>query len=243
MIKINDIINEYKIGVYESYDNGNITYDEKNILLENIDSYSETYENIYNKIYKEYESDNITLRESVELMSYMHDKLLMEHGGAHRKYLKMLASKQDKLDKLSKYATGTRKKKIDQASHDLSNEYLSYVNSRRYTDCTTNTKDGLDKKQFRSSDGVGSEDKFYSGDKHVKISHNEKLKNKSIKKGNIDPNMINDYRIGKERFKKDFGGPERGEYDPPVSRYKNSNTSPKKQESKKSNKFDDELYD
>ena len=179
---------------------------------------------------------------------------VLEHGGAYRRYMKMLEDKQKKADKLSKYATGERKRKYDQESHDLSNEYLTYTNGRRYSQNESRTKDGIEqgRRYFVNNSG---ERQFAKGDIHVNIADDRAL----FKRNGIDHNEHVDFIRGKKSFKKDFGGPQKKtEYDVIHSGYKRSKSGPdfksmtniskkkeiKKPESKHSSvKFDDELYD
>lgn len=178
------------------------------------------------------------------------DKLLLviEHGGAHRKYLELLAKKEKDLKEKLKSAHGKEKQEIEQKLHDLSNKYLTYTNSGSvgFSDWE-DVPDGVEYKYYKRTQferhGNPPSVRYIEGDKNVDINKNYKKKKTEDKQRpdeSDDEDRLFDYKCAKQTFKRDFSGPQKKYPDDKLhSRYKMSGSGPNQQIKKKSSDVTD----
>lgn len=157
-----NIFDDLCLNIYESCRDRKITDDEMSYLIETV-----------------YECQ----------LKYFFQEFIMEHGGAHRKYNKLLAKKQ-------KEAVA---KEDHQTAQNISDQYARYVNSYRYNDAEKNVKPNTYSSAVKLKMGNGN-DYFINLNKYIDVDSNEKNRKKNDK---YNKDSVFDYSSGKQNFKDD----------------------------------------
>ena len=140
---------------------------------------------------------------------YLNEEYLEEHGGARNRYLKMQVEKEKKaIDDL---------KKSSENSDNIENEYKSsknpFTKAKLYKKMKAANKEYYN--TFNKAEAIQSKSRRYTGNDLQDLDVDNNKRYVSYKPTNLPDGRYYEKsrtfsKIGKERFNKDFGGPNKG---------------------------------